>query len=366
MDENINSGLHISLQVPGNSYSARYCGPNGDTTRLPADSSSNSLGRSFAFVDVLCQTKESDTEIPCQDVKTLGKQDSDNGTGFGRTPIDGKPHIFNSKKEDQKITKKKERKTKRKEKNTSKKNYRESIHVRGVNSQRKGDNNAKQKDDNPQQQADSRIKSIKDTSIAMVSFECCPNNRTIRELSPSLGELFRIGTLAGTTWTTEDPTTSCRYVLPHIMHEKNHLSKSIDNQAPMHQVSKGSRPYESHANCKNSLMVIEKIKNKYNVRRIATLTQLKLLNEESDFTDDIKSVKKFGFNHIIIIGERDYGMLFLDCYGRMFDWDSMSLVLWPIGNYLDVVAGNSKTSQMIWDVEFDGTVFEFEYGEWYV
>jgi hypothetical protein len=32
----------------------------------------------------------------------------------------------------------------------------------------------------------------------------------------------------------------------------------------------------------------------------------------------IASVAEFGFNHIIIIGEIHFGMVFLDLYGRVF------------------------------------------------
>lgn len=38
--------------------------------------------------------------------------------------------------------------------------------------------------------------------------------------------------------------------------------------------------------------------------------------EFTEFTDYMESVAEFGFNHIIIIGEIDYGMVFMDCYSR--------------------------------------------------
>ena len=40
-------------------------------------------------------------------------------------------------------------------------------------------------------------------------------------------------------------------------------------------------------------------------------------------TDYLESVAEFGFNHIMIIGEIDYGMVFMDCYGRLFQWEDM-------------------------------------------
>ncbi|GBC26239.2 hypothetical protein GLOIN_2v1480847 [Rhizophagus irregularis DAOM 181602=DAOM 197198] len=46
----------------------------------------------------------------------------------------------------------------------------------------------------------------------------------------------------------------------------------------------------------------------------------------------INRVAEFGFNHIIIVGETEYGMIFIDCYGRVFMWDDESPMLWPLGN----------------------------------
>ena len=46
-------------------------------------------------------------------------------------------------------------------------------------------------------------------------------------------------------------------------------------------------------------------------------------------------IKEFGFDHIIIIGEHENGLLFLDCYGRVFDWDYMIVQLRPLGKNLD-------------------------------
>jgi len=53
----------------------------------------------------------------------------------------------------------------------------------------------------------------------------------------------------------------------------------------------------------------------------------------------LSEVQEFGFDHIILIGKRDYGILFLDCYGRVFVLNDMSGVLWPRGNSLDEEPG---------------------------
>ncbi|PKC15820.1 hypothetical protein RhiirA5_407723 [Rhizophagus irregularis] len=38
----------------------------------------------------------------------------------------------------------------------------------------------------------------------------------------------------------------------------------------------------------------------------------------------ISCVAAYGFDHIIIVGETDYGMICLDCYGRVFQLDDES------------------------------------------
>jgi hypothetical protein len=58
-------------------------------------------------------------------------------------------------------------------------------------------------------------------------------------------------------------------------------------------------------------------------------------SEAEDLTDYIACVEEFGFNHIIIIGEVDFGMIFLDCYGRIFKWDDENQILWPLGDLED-------------------------------
>ncbi|CAG8744052.1 1963_t:CDS:2 [Rhizophagus irregularis] len=57
--------------------------------------------------------------------------------------------------------------------------------------------------------------------------------------------------------------------------------------------------------------------------------------EITDLTDGMECIKEFCFNYIIIVEERDYGMLFLDCYGRIFDWDHINFLLWSLGNYFE-------------------------------
>ncbi|GES80607.1 hypothetical protein GLOIN_2v1883854 [Rhizophagus clarus] len=54
------------------------------------------------------------------------------------------------------------------------------------------------------------------------------------------------------------------------------------------------------------------------------------------------------FNHIIIIGECYAGLLFLDCYGRVFEWNnSMCGILWPLGDYLNEAPKVSLTHRIM-------------------
>ncbi|CAG8472022.1 1203_t:CDS:2 [Paraglomus occultum] len=48
-----------------------------------------------------------------------------------------------------------------------------------------------------------------------------------------------------------------------------------------------------------------------------------------------------------------------DCYGRVFEWESMDDVLWSFGDYRNEATIESRTSRLIWVVELDGIV-EFE------
>ncbi|CAG8532488.1 5729_t:CDS:2 [Paraglomus brasilianum] len=67
--------------------------------------------------------------------------------------------------------------------------------------------------------------------------------------------------------------------------------------------------------------------------RIATLVDYEVLDSDpKELIYHIRCVANFGFDHIIIIGETEYGMIFLDCYDRVFLWENESQMLWPLGN----------------------------------
>ncbi|CAG8592688.1 10786_t:CDS:2 [Paraglomus brasilianum] len=294
------------------------------------------------------ETYNNDTGLSSPNVKTPGQSNRDDGNRHESLPIDDKHHVFASKKDDrEKIAKNKQGKKKRKKKAIPVKKDRESLHeIR-------------------QPQADNEFEGRKITSVAVVSFECCPNKRKVKEVEPSLGELFRVGSLVGpsgtSTWTTEEPTTPCHLVFPNRF-----LTQKIESRTPMHEVSESNGPYEPSDARNSSFMLVEKIKNRYDRHRVATSVGHDIVGESRELdtitylTEDMECIKEFGFNHIIIIGERDYGMLFLDCYGRIFDWDHINFFLWPVGNYLENKLDEPKN--VAWNVGDDGSITELKVG----
>ena len=66
-------------------------------------------------------------------------------------------------------------------------------------------------------------------------------------------------------------------------------------------------------------MLVETIACESDRLRVASSTGIRIKNKISeDIVDDIQYVKWYGFNHIIILGQTDWGFFFLDCFGRAF------------------------------------------------
>jgi hypothetical protein len=92
----------------------------------------------------------------------------------------------------------------------------------------------------------------------MVSFECCPN----RSLQLPLGQLRRIGTLADSAWTKEEPKTPCRLVDPNFQSEQATVPKTVFHVPKV-------RMNLEKVNKKNPLMIVEMIANKKDRKRVA-------------------------------------------------------------------------------------------------
>lgn len=86
----------------------------------------------------------------------------------------------------------------------------------------------------------------------------------------------------------------------------------------------------------NSLMLVEMIACESDICRVAYSIgfEIKTKVPLEGLVIYIEHVKQYGFDHIIVIGELYFGMLFLDCYGRLFKWDQMEYMLLPLGDYL--------------------------------
>ena len=140
----------------------------------------------------------------------------------------------------------------------------------------------------------------------------------------------------------------------------------------MCQVSENDEFGYVHGYCNNSHMVVETIM-KSNRCDIANSFGYKLHDDnQEDYIRYIKEeligyieeVKEYGFDHIIIIGKLYYGMLFLDCFGRVFNLDGMTDALWFLGDYFKVVervAKGLKTNRMPWVLNPDeGIIVEIK------
>ncbi|PKY52332.1 hypothetical protein RhiirA4_469903 [Rhizophagus irregularis] len=152
--------------------------------------------------------------------------------------------------------------------------------------------------------------------------EYCPNATRIRSLHMALGELCRICALGSTTGTKWG---SCRFVYPHF-----HVRKG-GSLEPMHKMpAEGGGLNES-------------------------LSNLNCIKPGSNLEDYVNEVQEYGFNHIILIGVREHGIIFLDCYGRLFILDTMTGVLWPLGDTLDEAVTKPWTGELAWNVDEAGT-----------
>ena len=89
--------------------------------------------------------------------------------------------------------------------------------------------------------------------------------------------------------------------------------------------------------------------------------KLKILDvDPKELTYYIKCIAEFYFSHIIIIGETNCGVIFLDCCGRVFLWDDENLLLWPLGDSPEeaskyTIKGKNRLG---WFVE-NGIVYEY-------
>uniref|UniRef100_U9SGV4 Uncharacterized protein n=1 Tax=Rhizophagus irregularis (strain DAOM 181602 / DAOM 197198 / MUCL 43194) TaxID=747089 RepID=U9SGV4_RHIID len=179
----------------------------------------------------------------------------------------------------------------------------------------------------------------------------CQNREKIDE--SLLGPVLRVGALKGSSWKENYLKTPCYFVYP------DSKPKWMTNTS-MFPVSNDNRFDSSGNNLSLFLEMLENILNRYH---IANFLDIKLLNLKSnDYLqkDNIRlyamNIALCGFNHIIIIGETYCGLLFLDCYGHIFQWDAMADALVFYGNIFEGVLG--KSHGVLWGVSGDGSVWK--------
>ncbi|CAG8558811.1 9598_t:CDS:2 [Ambispora leptoticha] len=131
-----------------------------------------------------------------------------------------------------------------------------------------------------------RSESTKSADVTMgIRLSNCPNSREIETLEAHFGKLFRIGSLGVYDWTDEIPSQPCRLVHAHSRSTQE-ASSTIECQGTVRHLS-----------------------------QIATFIGCKV-NTNSDPKElvyYIANVAELGFNHIILFGETEYEIIFLDC-----------------------------------------------------
>jgi len=202
-----------------------------------------------------------------------------------------------------------------------------------------------------QQGHSNKVESERDDGATM-GLKYCPNSGTIKSLQASFGELCRIGTMGNIM----RPNELCHLVLPHP-NPAQEIGRTFGDQESMSIMSKCGENDDEQQGCNNSLMVVDTFASEQVRRRVALNFGYDLPfhgrdpKEFFESTDYIECVAEFGFNHIIVIGEIDYGMIFMDCYGRLFHWEDECQKLFPY----------ESEDGLPWFVDDDGNVYKLDF-----
>ncbi|CAG8508600.1 7901_t:CDS:1 [Funneliformis caledonium] len=148
----------------------------------------------------------------------------------------------------------------------------------------------------------------------------------------------------------------------HLIHAHSRYTKdessSIESQATMSQMQLCEEKNGRTSHCEDLLILIDTFEDK---SRIATLIDYEIFDSDlKELIYYIRRVAEFGFDHIIIIGETECKMIFLDCYDRVFLWDDESQMLWPFGNSPEEATKRlvKGKDQLRWFV-VNGIVYEY-------
>ncbi|GBC06364.1 hypothetical protein RclHR1_00680008 [Rhizophagus clarus] len=291
-----------------------------------ANSNDYDLGRSVSIVGTLYNEEDEFTgrdelskqaDIPCQNAICPGRQNQYDGIESSKPSINSEFGDFGGKKED----------------NTN--------HVQSVGSQwgtivnninhKSGYSDGKNKDN---------------TSTQTVLSE---SSKKIQSLYEQLRPLLRVNTPGGNA---RYKRKTCNLVLP------NDLPKIWSNESDtsLCQVFPSNEFDEGHGYRNNLPILIDTIM-KPNRCYIANSLGYEIYDkDQEDYINYIKEelncyieeVMEYGFEHIIIIGEQNCGILFLDCFGRVFNLDGMSSTLVFHGDYLEGVERVTKGFELKW------------------
>jgi hypothetical protein len=316
-------------------------GKTSELRSLPAVSYKHELGRGLPTVEFLCETsnQESDSRnargISHAEATRFKETDYEDGTKEEIPPTYDKHYVHDTRQQDREI-------------------HGWSLDCLDTSKTV----NANEIDVERNTIEDCRIEGEKYGDIQ--TSECCLNQTRIRGLHLALGQLLRISTVGSSTKTIWTP---CKFVYPHFR-VRNDGSRELMCKMPA-----GGRLDESCRDRNSSQMAIEVIANEYERKLFASyvnhgpceVSNLNCIKTGSDLDFYVTTVQEYGFNHIILVGKRDFGIIFLDCYGRIFILDVVSNVLWPLGNTFEESVTKPWTGEVAWDVDEDGTVFEFQY-----
>ncbi|CAB4386463.1 unnamed protein product [Rhizophagus irregularis] len=193
------------------------------------------------------------------------------------------------------------------------------------------------------------------------------NLNIARTLSEQLGPLLRVNTPGGST---RYKKKFCQLVLPNDQPKicSNENDASLCQVFPSDEIDGG----DGYRN--NYPILIDTIM-KPNRCYIANSLGYGILDkDQDDYINYIKEelniyieeVMEYDFDHIIIIGEQDCGILFLDCFGRVFILDAMSSTLVFHGDYFKGVESVTKGFELKsveWIIESDtGNIVETDDG----
>ncbi|CAG8514579.1 7961_t:CDS:2 [Paraglomus occultum] len=172
-----------------------------------------------------------------------------------------------------------------------------SVHIWGVDSLWKNTNTTNGNNNLQPQQTSDNVESEINTGITVVPFECCPGNcsESVPWRAPHGRQKVRSRLIY------PDNHSVGGRLLFRVSSGKGWLVKVMNRMGVAHEIAS-----DRH--------------------RVASFIGIEI-QPPDNFTNYMEQVKWYGFDHVIIIGKPYCGILFLDCYGRIFEWDSMDLLL---------------------------------------